>query len=144
MPLDPLKDLTSVTTATSTPFVLLANPSVPANTLPEFIAHLKANPGKVTWSTVGVGGALHMSGEWLASAAGIKLTFVHYKGSAAAEADLIAGLHEHIDDFHIFEVTDIGNDNFGHGTASSSPRASASFSARKVVKRTPAAPSITR
>jgi two-component system chemotaxis response regulator CheB len=64
--------------------------------------------------------------------------------SAAFQRDLIAGFHEHIDDFNVFEVTDIGNDNFGHGTASSSPRASASFSARKVVKRTPAAPSITR
>jgi tripartite-type tricarboxylate transporter receptor subunit TctC len=47
MPLDPLRDLTLVATATHTPFVLLVNNDVPAKTLPEFIAHLKANPGKL-------------------------------------------------------------------------------------------------
>lgn len=91
IPYDYLKDLAPVTLTTRRVFVLAVHPSFPANNLKEYIAYAKANPDKVTWSTVGAGGALHMSGEWLASAAGIKLNFIHYKGAAAAELDLIAG-----------------------------------------------------
>lgn len=91
IPYDYLKDLAPVIQTTRRVFVLAVHPSFPASNLKEYIAHARANPGKVTWSTVGAGGALHMSGEWLASLANIKLTFVHYKGAAAAELDLIAG-----------------------------------------------------
>lgn len=88
---DLLKDLAPVTLTTKRTFVLVANPGLPANNLPEYVAYAKANPGKVTWSSVGPGGALHMSGEWLAAGFGINLLFVHYKGSAAAEVDLLGG-----------------------------------------------------
>ena len=88
---DLLKDLAPVTLTTQRTFVLVAHPSLPANNFQEYVAYAKANPGKVTWSTVGPGGALHMSGEWLAAGAGIKLLFVHYKGSATAELDLLSG-----------------------------------------------------
>ena len=91
IPYDYLKDLTPVTLTTRRVFVLSVAPSFPASNLREYIAYAKVNPDKVTWSTVGAGGALHMSGEWLASAAGIKLNFIHYKGSSAAELDLISG-----------------------------------------------------
>ncbi len=88
---DMLKDLATVSLTTRRTFVLVANPSLPANNYAEYVAYARANPGKVTWSSVGPGGALHMSGEWLAAGAGIKLLFVHYKGSATAELDLLAG-----------------------------------------------------
>jgi tripartite-type tricarboxylate transporter receptor subunit TctC len=72
-------------------FVLAVRKDFPANTYEEYIAYARANPGKVTWSTVGAGGALHMTGEWLAAGTGAKLSFIHYKGGAQAEVDLLAG-----------------------------------------------------
>lgn len=91
LPYDWMKDLQPVVQTTRRVFVMVVPPNFPARTYQEYVAYAKANPGKITWSTVGAGGALHMSGEWLASANDIKLTFVHYKGSAAAEVDLLAG-----------------------------------------------------
>ena len=91
IPYDYLKDLAPVTLATKRIFVLTVAQSFPVNTYEEYIAYAKARPGEVTWSTLGPGGAFHMTGEWLASAAGIKLNFIHYKGNAGAELDLLAG-----------------------------------------------------
>ena len=91
IPYDWQKDLTPVIQTTRRVFVLAVRKDFPANTYQEYVAYVKANPGKVTWSTVGAGGALHMSGEWLASANNMKLTFVHYKGSSQAELDMLAG-----------------------------------------------------
>jgi len=91
LPYDTFKDLSPVIQTTTKIFVLAVRPDFPARTYEEYISYAKANPGKVTWSTVGAGGALHMTGEWLASGTGAKLTFVHYKGGAQAEIDLISG-----------------------------------------------------
>jgi tripartite-type tricarboxylate transporter receptor subunit TctC len=91
LPYDYLKDLEPVTMTTRRVVVLVVNPSFPARNISEYIAEAKANPSKVTWATAGQGGALHLTGEWFASLAGIKLNFIHYKGLAAAEVDLIAG-----------------------------------------------------
>lgn len=91
LPVDYLKDLEPVTMTTRRVVVLVTNPSFPATNIREYIAQARANPGKVTWATAGQGGALHLTGEWFASLAGIKLNFIHYKGLAAAEVDLIAG-----------------------------------------------------
>ena len=88
---DLLKELAPVSLTTKRTFVLVAHPSLPANNLVEFLAYAKANPGKISWSTAGIGSGLHMSGEWLAASTGAKMVFVHYKGSAAAEVDLLAG-----------------------------------------------------
>ncbi len=88
---DLLKDLAPVSLTTRRTFVLTAWPGLPANNVLELIAYAKANPGKVAWSTAGIGSGLHMAGEWLNSAAGIDMTMVHYKGSAAAEVDMQAG-----------------------------------------------------
>src|SRR5690606_15293999 len=60
------------------------------------------------------------------------------------EFDPLAGLHQYVDDFDVFEIADIRDGDLCHGTASSKPRTSPSCAARKVVKRTPAAPSMTR
>ena len=91
IPYDMFKDLAPVTQTTQRTFVLAVRAGFPANTYEEFIAYARANPGKVTWSTVGQGGSQHMTGEWLAAANNIKLTFVHYKGGSAAELDMLSG-----------------------------------------------------
>jgi tripartite-type tricarboxylate transporter receptor subunit TctC len=90
IPYDWQKDLMPVIQTTRRVFIMAVRKDFPANTYQEYVAYAKANPGKVTWSTVGAGGALHMSGEWLAAGNNIKLTFVHYKGSSQAELDMLA------------------------------------------------------
>ncbi len=91
LPYDLVRDFTPVVMTTENITVLLVTPSFPAQTFQEWVAYARANPGKVTWSTVGSGGGFHVGGEWLASELGIDLTMVHYKGGAAAELDLLAG-----------------------------------------------------
>ena len=91
VPYDWQKELMPVIQTTRRVFVMAVRRDFPANTYEEYVAYARANPGKVTWSTVGAGGALHMSGEWLAGANKIKLNFIHYKGAAAAELDMLAG-----------------------------------------------------
>ena len=71
-----------VTLLTSTPNILLANGNISAKTLPELIAHAKANPGKVRFASSGVGLSGHLGVELFAEAAGIKLVHVPYRGSA--------------------------------------------------------------
>jgi len=67
------------------------NPSVPARTVPEFIAYAKANPGKINMATGGAGSAPHLYGELFKMMAGVDLVTVNYRGSAPALPDLIAG-----------------------------------------------------
>jgi tripartite-type tricarboxylate transporter receptor subunit TctC len=94
VPYDPIKDLTPVALAATTPMVLL----VPANsrfkTLGEAVAAAKAEPEKITYGTSGTGGSAHFSMELLQSAAGFKMRHVPYKGSSPALTDLIGG---HVD-----------------------------------------------
>lgn len=73
------------------PTAVLANPSVPANSISELIALAKAKPGAVTFGTAGVGTALHIAGLELENLANIKMTAVHYRGAAPALSDVIAG-----------------------------------------------------
>jgi tripartite-type tricarboxylate transporter receptor subunit TctC len=91
IPYDFLKDLAPVGQTTKRIFLLTATPSLPVKTVKELVAYAKSKPGQVSYSTVGQGGAIHLSGEWLASATGMKLNFVHYKGAAASDIDLMAG-----------------------------------------------------
>jgi hypothetical protein len=67
------------------------NPSVPANTVTEFIAYAKANPGKVNMATGGIGSAPQVYGELFKTMTGLNLVPVHYRGSAPALVDLMAG-----------------------------------------------------
>jgi tripartite-type tricarboxylate transporter receptor subunit TctC len=73
------------------PTALLANPSVPANSMNDLIALAKSKPGAVTFGTAGIGTALHIAGLELENLAGIKMTAVHYRGAAPALSDVIAG-----------------------------------------------------
>ncbi|HEX2824875.1 MAG TPA: tripartite tricarboxylate transporter substrate binding protein [Burkholderiales bacterium] len=91
VPYDPVKDLTPVAMLVMSPQVLVAHPSVPANTVPDLVALAKAKPGVLNFASVGTGTSPHLGGELLQSLAGIKLVHVPYKGTAPAMTDLIAG-----------------------------------------------------
>jgi tripartite-type tricarboxylate transporter receptor subunit TctC len=90
-PYNPLKDLAPVSLICMTPFALVANPSFPAKDAKEFIAELKANPGKYTFASSGTGATAHLFAELFLSMAGIQARHVPYKGSAPALTDVING-----------------------------------------------------
>src|SRR5437764_7336215 len=89
---DPLKDLEPISNIAVSPFALAVHPSVPARTLAEFIAHVKANPGKLSYGHAGVGSLNHLTGELLKSLAEIPgLVQVPYRGSGPATTDTLSG-----------------------------------------------------
>ncbi len=100
LPYDPLRDLGHVVLVEKSPLVLMVHASVAAKTLAEFVALAKANPGKFSFGSSGVGGMHHLSGEMFRMLAGIDIAHVPYKGGAPAAADLLAG---HI--LMMFELT---------------------------------------
>jgi tripartite-type tricarboxylate transporter receptor subunit TctC len=71
--------------------VMEVHPSVPAKTVPEFIAYAKANPGKLSMASSGAGSTIHLSGELFKMLTGIQITHVPYRGSAPALTDMISG-----------------------------------------------------
>lgn len=91
LPYDPLKDFEAVGLIGSSPLVLLANPSVPANTLPELVALSQEQPGKLSYGSFGTGTTAHLAGELLRLMTGAELLHVPYRGSAPAMTDLIGG-----------------------------------------------------
>jgi tripartite-type tricarboxylate transporter receptor subunit TctC len=88
---DPIKDFAPIGIVAETPEILTINPSLPANTVAEFIAYAKSNPGKLDFASPGVGTLPHLLGEQLQLAAGIKLTHVPYRGAGPAVSDLLGG-----------------------------------------------------
>ena len=84
-------DIAPVASIVRIPMVMLVNPSLPAKTVPEFIAYAKANPGKVSMASTGVGSNSHMTGEMFKMMADIDLVHVPYRGGTAVVADLIGG-----------------------------------------------------
>lgn len=91
---DPDKDFVPVAGYGTIPTALLVNPALPLNSVGDLIALAKNKPGEVTFGTAGVGSALHIAGVELENLTGTKMTAVHYRGSAPALSDVIAG---HID-----------------------------------------------
>ncbi len=91
LPFDVLRDIAPVAGLVIYPMVLVANPSAPAKTVAELIAHAKANPGKVTMASFGTGSASHLAGELFKMMAGVNLVHVPYRGGAAMITDLLAG-----------------------------------------------------
>ncbi|HUL93652.1 MAG TPA: tripartite tricarboxylate transporter substrate binding protein [Burkholderiales bacterium] len=91
LPYNTLKDLSGVTQISVQHLVMAANPSLPANTIPELIALAKKEPGKLAYATPGSGTAMHLSVELLKTATGIDLIHVPYKGGAPAQQDVISG-----------------------------------------------------
>jgi len=88
---DPIRDFAPITLAATAPNVLVVNPSVPAQTLTEFIALAKKKPGELTYGTPGVGTSPHMSMELLKSMAGLDIRHIPYRGTAPAVTDIISG-----------------------------------------------------
>jgi tripartite-type tricarboxylate transporter receptor subunit TctC len=84
-------DIAPVAGIIRVPFVMELNPSVPANTVPEFIAYAKANPGKINMASGGNGTSVHITGELFKMMAGVNLVHVPYRGSAPALTDMISG-----------------------------------------------------
>ena len=91
LPYDALKDFAPAGQLISNTLVAVTNAQVPANTLAEFIAWARRNPGKVSYASGGSGAITHLAGEMLKSQAGIDMLHVPYKGSAPAVTDLIGG-----------------------------------------------------
>ena len=91
LPFDPARDFTLAGGIWQMPNVLIINKDIPAQTLPELIALLKANPGKYAYASAGSGTTNHLSGEMLKRAAGVDMLHVPYRGGAPAIVDLLAG-----------------------------------------------------
>jgi tripartite-type tricarboxylate transporter receptor subunit TctC len=91
LPYDHIKDFAPISLIGSTPNVLVAHPSVPANSLSEFIAYARANPGKLNYGSSGFGASPHLSIELLKMMTGINIVSVQYKGAALALADVLGG-----------------------------------------------------
>ena len=91
LPYDALKDFAAVGQIASSSQLMAVHPSIPAKTLPEFIAFAKKNPGKLTIAIAGLGSTAHFSAELLKARAGIDLLLVPYKGSGPAVTDVIGG-----------------------------------------------------
>ncbi len=91
LPYDPVRDFAPVAITGYVPNMLTVHPSLPVNTLQEFIAYAKARPGQLSFSTAGGGGLGHLSGELFNKMAGVKMLHVPYKGGAAAVTDLVGG-----------------------------------------------------
>src|SRR6195256_4312757 len=94
LPYDPDKAFTPISLICELPFVLMASPKLPANSVQELVAYAKANPEKVTYASSGQGGSPHLTAELFQLATGTKMTHVPYKGGGQAMPDLMAG---HVD-----------------------------------------------
>jgi tripartite-type tricarboxylate transporter receptor subunit TctC len=86
-----VRDIAPTASIIRTPAVMEVNPSVPAKTVPEFIAYAKANPGKIDMGTGGPGSGQHVYGELFKVMAGVDLITVHYRGAGPALPDLMSG-----------------------------------------------------
>jgi len=88
---DPRKDFAPIGLIGNAPNSLVVHPSFPAKSLAELIAYAKANPGKVNFGSAGAGTVSHITGEYFAHSAGIKLVHIPYKGTGPALTDLLGG-----------------------------------------------------
>lgn len=88
---DPVKDFMPVCNIASNPFVLLVHKDMPVKTIGEFIAHVKAQPGKIAYASAGAGSVGHLAMALFLKMAGLDMIHVGYKGNAPALADVLAG-----------------------------------------------------
>jgi len=91
LPYDPVKDLAPISLVGSAPNLLAVTPSLPVKSVPELIAYAKAHPGKVSFSSAGVGTSVHIASELFAHMAGIQILHVPYKGDAPSVQALLTG-----------------------------------------------------
>jgi tripartite-type tricarboxylate transporter receptor subunit TctC len=90
-PYDPNTDFVPISHYLKSPFVLVVNPDLPIKSVPDLIAYAKARPGKVAFSSTSIGGAPHLSGEYINQRFGVQMTHVPYKISPQAIQDVAAG-----------------------------------------------------
>ncbi len=94
LPYDPVADFTPVGVYTNVPFVLVVNPKLGIKSFTELVAYAKANPGKLTYASPGMGTAPHLAAELVKQTTGVEITHVPYRGSPIALSDTVAG---HVD-----------------------------------------------
>jgi tripartite-type tricarboxylate transporter receptor subunit TctC len=92
LPFDPVEDFAPISLIGREPGVVVVNPKVPATTLQEFIAYVKAHPGEVDYASSGNGSGQHLFAALLASRTGMKMNHVPYRGSGQATTDLLSGV----------------------------------------------------
>ncbi|KQU54502.1 hypothetical protein ASG72_02380 [Bosea sp. Leaf344] len=88
---DPAKDLAPITMVAMVPNLLVVNNELPIRSVAELVAYAKANPGKLTYGSSGIGTSVHLSGELFQKLTGTKMVHVPYRGTAQATQDLIGG-----------------------------------------------------
>ena len=88
---DAVKDFDPIVLMTKAPYAVVVHPKFPANSMKEFIAYARANPGKINFANSNLGAATQFAYAWLEDGAGIKMTLIQYKGVGPATQDLIAG-----------------------------------------------------
>jgi len=88
---DPVRDFAPVALTATVPLVLAVHPGVPAKSLPEFVAYVKANPGKLNYASSGTGTITHLAAALFAAQAGLQMQHIPYKGSAPALLDVVGG-----------------------------------------------------
>ncbi|MEQ1775010.1 MAG: tripartite tricarboxylate transporter substrate binding protein [Burkholderiales bacterium] len=91
LPYDHIRDFAPISMVGTVPNVLVVHASVPAKSVKEFIAYAKANPGKISYGSAGIGSAPHLSMELIKSMGGINMVHIPYKGSGPALADVLGG-----------------------------------------------------
>jgi len=91
VPYDSVKDFAPVALAAAGQYMLVLHPSVPAKSLKDFVAHVKANPGKINYASAGNGSPLHLAAELFKARAGVNMVHVPYKGGGPATAAILAG-----------------------------------------------------
>ena len=91
MPFDPVKDFAPVAHVLDAEGLLVVHPSLPINSVSELFVYARANPGKLTFASAGMGTASHLAGELFKSMAKVEMTHVPYKGNVPAITDLLAG-----------------------------------------------------
>jgi tripartite-type tricarboxylate transporter receptor subunit TctC len=91
LPYDPIRDFAMVSRIATTANALIVHPSLPAKSVAEFIAYAKANPGKLSYGSPGVGTSPHLSMELFKTTSGINVVHIAYKGAMPALADLMGG-----------------------------------------------------
>jgi len=91
LPYQPERDFTPISMLAVQPYLLAVNPSLPASSVKQLVAHAKANPGKLSFASAGIGAGAHLAGEMLKYMAAIDVVHIPYKGTGPAMTDLISG-----------------------------------------------------
>jgi len=107
LPYDPIKDFQPIGRVAQAPLLLVVPPSLPVKSVAEFIAHAKANPGKLNYGSAGNGSASHLAMSMFSTMAGIQLVHVPYKGTGPLKVDLFTGLLQGYFDAQVSAMGDI-------------------------------------